>query len=253
MTPANPADAGATPTGPAAALPTADQVGAGTLERLAAAPRFNRWMYDRLAPWIGEAVIEVGSGIGNLSQFLVDRPRVVLTDTEPAYRAHLEQRFGGRPNVQVRSLTLPDVPADLRDRPFDSVVCLNVLEHIEQDRLALAGMCDLLRPGGTVVLLVPALPALYGTLDRALGHFRRYTPAGVGGLFDAVGLRLRRLEYFNLAGMPGWWLVGRVLRRSLIPAGSLRLYEALVPLFRLERWLPWRVGQSLIAIGVRPA
>lgn len=231
--------------------PASDEVGAGTLERLAAAPRFNRWMYQRLAPWIGDAVIEVGSGIGNLSQFLATRPRVVLTDTEAAYRAYLERRFGDRPNVRVRPLTLPAVPEDLRADPFDSVVCLNVLEHIDQDRDALSGMRGLVRPGGTVVLLVPALPALYGELDRALGHHRRYTAGTLRRLFDETGLTMHHLEYFNLAGMPGWWFVGRVLRRRMIPSGSLRLYDRLVPLFRLERYLPWRVGQSLIAIGVR--
>lgn len=234
-------------------LPTTDQVGAGTLERLATAPRFNRWMYDRLARWIDGAVIEVGSGIGNLSQFLVTRPRVVLTDTEPAYRAYLEKRFRDREHVRVRSLTLPEIPPELREEPFDSVVCLNVLEHIDRDREALGAMRDLVRPAGTVVLLVPAVPALYGELDRALGHYRRYTPSMLRRLFDAAGLGLRHLEYFNLAGMPGWWFVGRVLRRSMIPTGSLRLYNALVPLFRLERYVPWRTGQSLIAIGVRPA
>jgi SAM-dependent methyltransferase len=236
---------------PPPALPAADQVGATTLERLAVAPRFNRWMYDRLARWIGESVIEVGAGIGNLSQFLVWRRRVVLTDTEPAYRAYLEGRFRDRPHVQVRPLTLPAVPDDLREDPFDSVVCLNVLEHIERDREALAGMRDLARPGGTVVLLVPAFPALFGELDRALGHFRRYTTATLRRLFGEAGLTLRHLEYFNLAGMPGWWFVGRVLRRNMIPAGSLWVYDMLVPIFRLERHVPWRAGQSLIAIGER--
>jgi len=236
---------------PTEPLPAADQVGAATLERLAVAPRFNRWMYDRLARWIGETVIEVGSGIGNLSQFLVDRRRLMLTDTESAYRAFLERRFANRPNVEVRSLTLPDIPAHLTADPFDSVVCLNVLEHIEQDGEALDAMRRLLRPGGTLVLLVPALPALSGELDRALGHWRRYTPDLLRSRFAAAGLAMRHLEYFNLAGMPGWWFVGRVLRRSLIPARSLRLYDALVPLFRLERFLPLRLGQSLIAIGVR--
>lgn len=240
-----------TPAPPTEPLPSADLVGAATLERLAVAPRFNRWMYDRLASWIGDAVLEVGSGIGNLSQFLVDRRRVVLTDTEPAYRAHLERRFGDRPHVDVRSLTLPDVPADLTAEPFDTVVCLNVLEHIERDADALAAMRGLVRPGGTVVLLVPAVPALYGELDRALGHHRRYTPQLLRERYAAAGLDMRHMEYFNLAGMPGWWWVGRVLKRSILPAAGLRIYDAMVPLFRLERLLPWRRGQSLIAIGVR--
>jgi SAM-dependent methyltransferase len=132
-------------------------------------------------------------------------------------------------------------------------VCLNVLEHIERDRDALAAMRELLNPGGTVVLLVPAVPALYGELDRALGHYRRYTPAVLRDRLADAGLAVRHLEYFNLAGMPGWWLVGRVLKRSVIPTGSLRFYNALVPLFRLERYLPWRPGQSLIAVGERAA
>jgi hypothetical protein len=100
--------------------------------------------------------------------------------------------------------------------------------------------------------LVPALPGLYGSLDRALGHVRRYTSRELRTKFDRGGLRMRHLEYFNLAGLPGWWLTGRVLRREMIPAASLRLFDMLVPLFRLERLLPWRLGQSLIAIGEAP-
>jgi SAM-dependent methyltransferase len=136
---------------------------------------------------------------------------------------------------------------------LDTVICLNVLEHVRDDMLSLASVHRLLQPGGRLVLLVPAMPSLYGTLDRALGHFRRYTAAELRHVFAAAGFRLRHLEYFNLAGVPGWWLTGRVLKRTLIPTGSLRLYDALVPLFRLERFLPWRLGQSLIAIGERPA
>jgi SAM-dependent methyltransferase len=231
---------------PAEAL---DQVGAATLERMAAAPRYNRWMFDRLRPWVGRRVLEIGAGIGNMSAFLMDRERIVLTDTEPFYLGRLHERFAGRPHVSVAELRLPAVGPGLRAERFDTVVCLNVLEHIEDDHASLRAMHDLLAPGGRLVLLVPSLRALFGTLDQALGHFRRYVPDELSEKLRAAGFRLRHLEYFNLAGVPGWWLTGRVLRRRLIPSGALRWYDALVPLFRLERLLPWRVGQSLIAIG----
>ena len=231
---------------------TADQVGAATLERMAAAPRFNRWMFERLRPWIGRRVLEVGAGIGNISAFVVDHAgveRVVLTDTEPFYLNRLRERFAGRPQVAVAELRLPARDPRLAAERLDTVVCLNVLEHIEQDGAALRAVRDLLQPAGRLVLLVPSLRALYGSLDEALGHFRRYVPDELRAELQGAGFRVRHLEYFNLAGVPGWWLTGRVLRRRLIPAGALRWYEALVPLFRLERFLPWRIGQSLIAIG----
>jgi SAM-dependent methyltransferase len=220
---------------------------------MAAAPRYNRWMFDRLRPWVGRRVLEIGAGIGNMSAFLVDRERVVLTDTERYYLDRLRERFARRPHVSVAELRLPAVSPGLVAERLDTVVCLNVLEHIEDDRASLRAMHRLLQPGGRLVLLVPSLRALYGTLDEALGHFRRYVPAELSEKLQAAGFRLRHLEYFNLAGVPGWWVAGRVLRRRLIPTGALRWYEALVPLFRLERLLPWRIGQSLIAIGEVPA
>src|SRR5438270_13964366 len=182
----------------------ADQVGAATLERMAAAPRYNRWMFDRLRPWVGRRVLEIGAGIGNMSAFFADRERVVLTDTEPYYLGRLRQRFADRPHVSVAELRLPTVSPALAAEPLDTGVCLNVLEHIEDDRASLRAMHDLLQPGGRLVLLVPALRALYGTLDEALGHFRRYVPRELAAKLGAAGFRVRHLEYFNLAGGPSW-------------------------------------------------
>jgi SAM-dependent methyltransferase len=226
-----------------------DRVGARTLEQLAAAPNYNRWMFDRLRPWVGRHVLEVGSGIGNMSAFFLDRARVMLTDTDPAYIERLRERFAAHPHVAVARLYLPVVDGALAAERFDTIICLNVLEHVEDDHTSLVVMRRLLAPGGRLVLLVPALRALYGTLDAALGHYRRYSRRELAAKFRAAGLTVRHLEYFNLAGIPGWWLTGRLLRRTLIPAASLRWYDALVPLFRLERLLPWRIGQSLIAVG----
>lgn len=231
-----------------------DPVGIETLERLAAAaPRYNRWLMERVSPWVGKRVLEIGAGVGTMSAFLAGRERVVLSDTNPQYIRRLEERFKTQPEVRVVSLRLPATNGDLAGERLDTIICLNVLEHVRDDELSLATMYQLLQPGGRLVLLVPSLPAIYGTLDRALGHFRRYTPAELERKYAATGFRMHHLEYFNLAGIPGWWFTGRVLRRELIPTRSLVWYDALVPLFRLERLLPWRVGQSLIAVGERAA
>jgi len=211
--------------------------------------RYNRWMFDRLRRWIGRRVLEIGSGIGNLSTFLVDREQLVLTDTREEYLSRLRQRFAGRTNIAVARLYLPNDDSAVARHRFDTIICLNVLEHVDDDLSSLVAIRRLLAPAGRLVLLVPALPALYGTIDRALGHHRRYTRAGLADLLRATGFKLAHIEYFNLAGIPGWWWAGRVLRRDTIPGGSLKLYDTLVPLFRLERFIPWRLGQSLIAIG----
>ena len=206
-------------------------------------------MFDRVRRWLGRRVLEIGSGIGNLSTFLSDREQLVLTDTREEYLSRLRARFRGQANIAVARLDLPHDAGALAGQRFDTIICLNVLEHVDDDRSSLEAMRRFLAPSGRLVLLVPALPALYGSIDRALGHHRRYTRAGLRDLLRATGFRLAHLEYFNLAGVPGWWFAGRVLHRQTIPAGSLQLYDALVPLFRLERLIPWRVGQSLIAIG----
>jgi SAM-dependent methyltransferase len=231
-----------------------DPVGIETLERLAAAaPNYNRWLMERVSPWVGRRVLEIGAGVGTMSALLGDRDRLVLSDTNPHYLDRLRTRFSGQAQVRVVPLRLPDTGGDLAGERLDTIICLNVLEHVRDDEPSLTTMYELLQPGGRLVLLVPSLPAIYGTLDRALGHFRRYTPAELRSKYAAAGFRMRHLEYFNLAGVPGWWFTGRVLRRELIPTGSLRWYDALVPVFRLERFVPWRVGQSLIAVGERAA
>ena len=220
-----------------------------TLEQLSGATRYNRWMFDRLHRWVGRRVLEVGSGIGNLSAYLVKSERLVVTDTRYEYLDRLRARFAQHPNVAIERLYLPDEHGALAGQHFDTIICLNVLEHVADDVRSLVAMRRLLARGGRLVLLVPALPALYGTMDRALGHHRRYQRGGLAELLRATGYTVTHIEYFNLAGVLGWWFAGRVLRREMIPVGSLKLYDALVPLFRLEWLLPWRVGQSLIAIG----
>jgi SAM-dependent methyltransferase len=206
-------------------------------------------MFDRVGPWVSGRVLEIGSGIGTLSAFLTGHERLALTDTREEYLDRLRARFARHSNVAVARLYLPDDHGALAGEQFDTVICLNVLEHVADDLASLVAIRRLLAPRGRLILLVPALRALYGTMDEALGHHRRYTRADLTARLTGTGFGIAHIEYFNLAGVPGWWFAGRVLRRRTIPRLSLRLYDALVPLFRLERLFPWRVGQSLIAIG----
>ena len=226
-----------------------DALGATTLERLTDAPAFNRWMYSRFDSWLGNSVLEVGSGIGNLSQFFVERERVVLTDIDDAYLELLRDKFGELGGVRFEKMILPEVPSTLTGDRFQSILCVNVLEHIEDDRAALSSMRSLLEKDGRLVLLVPAFQWLFGTLDAALSHFRRYTKRSLRTVLAETGFRVVHLEYFNMGSMLGWWFTGRVLKKKVIPVKVLKLYDSLVPVFREERLIPWRVGQSVIAVG----
>lgn len=235
-------------------LAPGDSAGAETLEIMSAAPRYNAWQFEAIAPHLGRRVLEVGSGIGNMSEHILDaaaRELVVLTDLDPWYRQQLTDRFGDRPQVQVAELKLPDLeaPARFAEARLDTVVALNVVEHIEDDVGALTTIRRMLVPGGRAVILVPALESLYGEMDRELGHFRRYTRRTLRQAFERSGLRVQHLSWFNRVGTFGWWLNARVRRAKRIPIDQLKKFDAMVPLFRFERFLPLPFGQSLIAVG----
>jgi SAM-dependent methyltransferase len=233
-----------------------DHAGAETLEILAEAPQYNRWQFDMVAPWLGRRILEVGAGIGNMSeQFLESRPDLlVVTDTDVFYRARLAERFAGRPEVVVEALSMPDLSAGPRFAEYrlDTVIATNVVEHIEDDLGTVRTMRSLLVSGGRAVILVPALQSIYGTLDRELGHYRRYSPSRLRLLLERAGLQVEQLRWFNRVGVFGWWFNGRVRGVSRIPLDQLRTFDRLVPLLRLERFLPLPFGQSLIAVGRAP-
>lgn len=234
-----------------------DVAGAETLEIMSAAPRYNAWQYELIAPYLGKRVLEVGSGIGNISGHIVAHSRqlVVLTDTDEWYRERLRARFEGREEVAVATLTLPDDEAPMRfaSHDLDTVVALNVVEHIPDDVGALRTMGRMVRPAGRVVVLVPALEGLFGSLDRELQHQRRYTRRSLRSVMESAGLRVDVLRWFNRVGTVGWWWNARVRRAPRIPVDQLRAFDSLVPLLRFERYLPLPFGQSLIAVGVREA
>jgi SAM-dependent methyltransferase len=236
-----------------ASIQPADRAGAETLEIMQAAPRYNRWQYSRVAPFLGRRICEVGSGIGNMSTLLLGgAPELlVLTDTDSYYREALRHHFDRHHQVVVEELTLPDAAAASRFRHYqlDTVVALNVIEHIAEDLEALRCIRNMLRPQGRAVILVPALQGLFGSLDRELGHQRRYTRKGLNELMRNAGFRLERAFYFNLVGVFGWWVNARLRKVPRLPLGQLRYFDSLVPALQLEDRIPLPFGQSVIAIG----
>jgi SAM-dependent methyltransferase len=223
-----------------------------TLRRMAALDRYNAFLFEQIRPAIGQRVLEVGAGTGNLTQFLRSADAVVATDFDPEYVELLRRRFEHHANVEVATFDLAQpLPERLARERFDTVICLNVLEHVADDRGALARLREVLEPGGRLVLLVPAHQALYGTIDEAIGHYRRYERDDLVRLLEEVGFRVEEQKHVNATSMAGWLLNGRVLKRRSVPGLQARIADRLVPIYRLERKLNLPFGLSVIAIARR--
>jgi SAM-dependent methyltransferase len=219
------------------------------------AKNYFAWQSRLVARELGQRVVEVGCGIGNFTGMLLDRQLVVALDREEACVQFLRQRYPGRQNLHV--LTGDASSGALRDlarfRP-DSVVCVNVLEHIEDDVAALRAMASILIPGGVIVLLVPAFDSLFGPIDRNLGHCRRYRRLSLARLASAAGVEVRKIHYVNAAGFFGWWVNAHLLQREAQSDGQIAVFDRyLVPIFSaLEGAVKPPFGQSLLAVFGRP-
>ena len=234
----------------------ADDVGAITLRRMAMLAPYNRWLHERFESYLGNRILEVGSGVGNQTRYFIDaRQRVVASDIEPHYVRELTGRFGERSNVRIASYRFPlrdEDRRELHDEGIDTIVCMNVLEHIEDDASTLVDFASVLPPGGHLVLLVPSLKALYGTLDQHLNHFRRYDQQELRAKLTAAGFTIDEMRFLNRVAVPGWWLNSRVLKRKVMPKGQLRFFKWIMPLLRLEEKNPPGFGLSLLVLARKP-
>jgi glycosyltransferase involved in cell wall biosynthesis len=227
--------------------------GPDILDALSGAERFNRWMADTIRPYLGKRVLEIGAGIGNLTRMLLPRRKhYVAGDIDTEHLARLHTRFQNRPNLEVRHCDLAD-SADFE--PFagsmDSIVCLNVLEHVEDDLLGLRNMYSALKPGGRAIVLVPHDQKIFGTLDIALGHYRRYSHQELQARMEEAGFRVDRILDFNRISRPAWYVTGRVLKRNTLSRFQLAVFDRFVWLWRrIDSLLPWPPA-SIIAIGVK--
>lgn len=233
-----------------------DPEGRATLEAIAGADRFNAWMYQNIAPHCKGKTLEIGSGIGNISAlFLKDDRQLVLSDLRHTYIEKLKHQFAGltRPRGVYRlDLVLPDFDTAYAEHlgAYDTVFALNVIEHIEDDVLALSNIYKMLKPGGKVVILVPSYQWLFNSFDVALGHYRRYTTTMMSERQVKAGFKVVHKQYFNAAGIAGWFLSGNILKKKVIPAGQMGLYNKLVPIFKIiDKLVLNGFGLSSIVVG----
>ena len=215
--------------------------------------RYNQWVWDLLRPYAGQRVLEAGAGNGTMTRFLYGRELIVAGDKETAYVDRLRNAFRRRPGIVVERVDLEsDAVLDLAHYRFDTVTCINVLEQLADDEGALRRVHELLVPGGRALIFVPAGRALFGTLDRGIGHHRRYERDELVAKLQQAGFEVEQVRWQNRIAKMAWWLNAKVFGRRALPSAQSRLFDFFVPLFRaLEGDQPGS-GLSLIAIGRKP-
>jgi SAM-dependent methyltransferase len=229
-----------------------DEYGSRMLSELEHARRFNFWVGKTLRPFVGDRVLEIGAGIGSLTNQFISRELYVASDINPHYLRYLESYSFGKPYLQVLYVDAGDTDDfEALEQTFDTALMINVLEHVPDEHVALRNLWSALQPGGRAVILVPQHPAIYGTLDKVRHHRERYTEAKLRSALTKADFSVEKIFDFNRISVPGWWLSGKVLRRKRFSRVQLKILDLLMPILsRIDRMWPWK-GLSLIAVAVK--
>jgi hypothetical protein len=229
--------------------------GKATLDCLDEAPKFNQWMYESVKPWLGDRVAELGVGRGNVSRFIRQRREVLLTDHRIDYLTDLRERWADHRDVRIGKLDMQvrEDYALLREFAPESVVFLNVLEHIEDDRAVLRNLFAEVPGGCRIVVLVPYNMRLYSHVDKELGHFRRYGEWELEGKMRDAGFEVEKQFFFNKVGVLAWYVFNTLGGQKALHTWQLWLYGKLTPIFRLLDGVLPTSGLSTVVIGRKPA
>ena len=219
------------------------------LEAMSFAPKYHQWILDEFGPYLGQTVVEVGAGVGNLTTMLLQTELSHLYAFEPAANLFpsLKAKMEGLSRVSVINdyfcaAHVPDA--------IDSVLYINVLEHIEDDREALMNTYQALRTGGHLLLFVPALEWLFSEADVEVGHYRRYNMKNISKVIDNIGFNIEKIRFFDLAGVLPWY-VNFVLLKNSFNSSSVALYDRLVvpPMQFFEKFIDPPVGKNILLIA----
>lgn len=232
-----------------------DKKGYDSLKVVGAANKFNQWMFETIAPFAKGDILEIGSGIGNISEFFIaNNYNITLSDIDAFYLEILKTKF--RSNSNVKGILSIDLQSAFFEQQyghlmekFDCIFYLNVLEHLENDRVAIQNSRFMLKPGGRLIVLVPAYSFLYSRMDKALNHYRRYTKKSMSNLLSNQKMEVINSFYFNALGI-GAWYYGKVRRLETVPKKEMSTFNTIVPFAKLlDKIVLQRLGLSVISIA----
>lgn len=220
--------------------------GATTLENMSQARSYNKWVFDKLKKHLRGVILEVGCGIGSFTNVLCNYGEVFAIDIDRS----LIERVETKENIKTGFGDIEKGEYFFKDKRFDTVVCINVLEHIREDSKALRNMYDCLESGGKLILLVPIYEILYGEIDKEIGHFRRYSPAVIKKQLQEMGFRIIFKRKLNLLGAIGWFIAGKVLKNKQVEEDKIKIFNLISPFFLLlENIVEPIIGTSVLIIA----
>lgn len=231
------------------------------LESMAFAVNYHRWILEIFRPYLGKRIVEVGAGSGSFSELILETRPEHLDAIEPSANmypllaAHLQHIDSDKIGRAHHGTLIGSVETIRNGGTPDSVIYVNVLEHVEDDANELAAIYSLLRPGGNALIFVPANPWLMGSMDRELGHFRRYTMKDLREKCEAAGFTIRLASHFDFLGIAPWWLKYCLLQSKTMEPAAVRLYDrCVVPVSRLiETRIPPPIGKNIVLVAGKPA
>lgn len=221
-----------------------------SLRKISEMKRANKWLYDTISPFIGNIIMDAGSGNGNLLDFINNKGLIIAIDKDDTLISDVERKDYLNKSLKIFKcdLTTNDMHY-FKKYNVDTILCINVLEHIENDEKVLSNFNSILCKNGNLIVLVPAIRFLHCSLDNEAGHFRRYSKTEIVEKLKNNGFQINKIKYFNLFGTFGWFITGKVLKNRYLSSRLLSLFDSLVPLFRtVEKLLNHPFGLSLIVI-----
>ncbi|MBN2753626.1 MAG: class I SAM-dependent methyltransferase [Candidatus Goldbacteria bacterium] len=223
-----------------------------SLHKISNLQNYNSWIYENIKKGISGRVLEIGCGIGNITDFILkDSRQVCAADIDGNYLKYACKKYKGNKKVKVKKLDIIKPGNKIKKGGYDTAVMLNVLEHIKDEKKAVVNVKNALVKNGKFVILVPAMQSIYGEMDKALGHHKRYNKAELKKLLEDNGFKIIDIFYLNFAGIIGWYFSGRILKKSHIPDNQAKIFDRyILPVTKpCERLIKPPAGQSIVAIA----